>query len=384
MKRILSVFLAVVLLIGGIIPVAGAADRDPLVDFAYKEWQVTKDFSEVIVGGKTYPLHSILYRERSGNYVFWHWWNDYLLNPRRQQDYTPGEWYEQQVIPKTRESVQRIAGYFPNEEIILINGRPWQETEWAEEYLSLLPENVRDLAMDTTLNGWLKEAAIQGVSAEQLRLIPRAEIPVRLTRYRMYRTPEEFVADGADFTEGSKAKESMRVPAGAFVRGKLEGDDSTDADSSESMFTHRRIRMVMFLDDPEAHVTNFVGTPFEHSGVLILDQPPKAPNGHTLIPVRAFAETFSIVVRWENETRTAILYNGDMEIRLPVGSKEVTIETFGPEGTVRTVAIAEPVRIENSRTLIPLRFVSETFGFDVGWNGELRRITIDGTVQLAE
>lgn len=382
-KRILSVLLTLFVLVGVLAPLAGAEESNPLAGFTYTEWYVSEDFSEVTINGKTYPLHSILYREGNGNYVFWHWWNDYLLNEHWQRDYTPDEWYEQQVIPRTRESIQRIAGVFPNEEIILINGRPWQETEWAEEYFSWLPEEVRKFAADSTLNGWLKEVFVQQVSPEQLRTMPRSHFPVRVMRYRLYRTPEEFVADGADFTRGSKAKETIYVSAGIFLGDTTpdETDSGTDTPSGPAL-TQKRVRMVMHLGNPEVTVTNFVGTPYEHTGTIILDQPPVAPNGHTLIPVRAFAEAFSIVVRWDAATRTAILFNNDMEIHLPVGSKEVTVTTYGPEGTTRTVTIAEPVRIENDRTLIPLRFVSETFGYQVGWDGATRQITIDGIVEM--
>ncbi|WP_374713149.1 stalk domain-containing protein [Symbiobacterium terraclitae] len=390
MKRVLGIFMVLALLVGGIVPVAVAqvnvasSGSDPLSWYRYKEWEFSEDFSEVTVGGNTYPVHSILYREQDGAYTFWHWWGDYLLS-MWQVRFTPDEWYEEHVIPMVRESIQRIASNYPNEEIVLIDGRPWQESEWADEYLAHLPAKVKEAAKDPTINGWLKEAVELGVQAQQLRQMLRAEIPVRVYRYRLYRNQDDFIADGATFEVGSRSEEVISVAAGLFLgdnAGAGEGTDPDEGSSTDAPLMSKRIRMVMRLDDPQVQVTNFVGTPYEYTGNLVLDQPPMAPNGHTLIPVRAFAETFSIGVQWDDQTRTAILTQGVMEIQLPVGSNQVTVTTHGRNTVTKTVTIAEPVRIENNRTLIPLRFVSETFGYEVGWDGTLREITIEGDVTL--
>lgn len=135
------------------------------------------------------------------------------------------------------------------------------------------------------------------------------------------------------------------------------------------------------MDNPEVRLTRFIGTPLEITGTLMLDQPPMAPNGRTLIPIRALADTYNILIKWDEAAREAILRYGDLEIHLPVGSKVVTLVTRGPNPSSRTVTIDEPVRIENGRTLIPLRFVAETFEFEVGWDDALRQITIEGDVQ---
>lgn len=404
MKRFWAVLLTLALVMGVNVPTAGAADHENdeeyqywyenilpniLALYTYTDWVISDDFSQVTVGGKTYPLDSLLVRDIRGNYRFWNWWIDYLLNFKRQQEYTPDQWYEEQIIPRVREEIHEIAANFPSEEIILINGRPWQETEWAEEYLSLFPAEYHELAKDKTINGWLREAAVLGIPVEQLRTWPKAQIPVRLVRYRGYHTIDDFIADGADFENGSKSKEDIAVSAGLFLNeaptsaegsGLAEGDASS---SSNSLLTKNRVRMVMRLNDPHVEVTNFVGTPYEYTGSMTLDQPPIAPNGHTLIPVRAFADTFGIWVQWNGETNTARLYSGWIDIYLTAGFKTVNVINHLESGNVeQSVPIAEPVRIVNGRTLIPLRFVAETFGFDVKWDGESQRITIEGDLDL--
>lgn len=402
MKRFWAVFLTLALMLGVNAPTAGAADdrddedyqywyenvylRNALAQYTCTDWVISDDYSQITVDGKTYPLNSILYREADGNYRFWNWWIDYLLAFRWQEQYTPDQWSEE-VISSTREAVERIAGNFPSEEIILINGRPWQDTEWAEEYLSLLPAEYRETAKDQTVNGWLREASVYGVPVEQVRTWPRTQIPVRLERYRGYHTIDDFIADGADFSEFERPKEEIRIAAGVLfdkVPGFGDRSDAAAEDAaSGSMITNNRIRMVMYLNDPTIQVTQFIGTPLEHTMSMELDQSPIAPNGHTLIPVRAFAEAFGIMVKWSDAAQTAHLWNGRVDVYLTAGFKTVNVITH-PGNVEKSVPIDEPVRVVNGRTLIPLRFVAETFGFDVSWDGASQQITIEGDVDLMD
>ncbi|MFZ5826615.1 MAG: stalk domain-containing protein [Bacillota bacterium] len=58
-----------------------------------------------------------------------------------------------------------------------------------------------------------------------------------------------------------------------------------------------------------------------------------------------------------------------LTIRLPIDSPTATVNG-------RTVTLDAPAMIVENRTLVPLRFVSEALGAEVGWNGETRQITV--------
>jgi len=87
-------------------------------------------------------------------------------------------------------------------------------------------------------------------------------------------------------------------------------------------------------------------------------------NGRTQIPLRALMEAMGYTVLWDGDTQTvSILLSKDsnsQKVTLQLGSRIV----YAPNGTITmdTVAFAK-----DSRTYIPLRFVSEALGYKVGY-----------------
>ncbi len=89
----------------------------------------------------------------------------------------------------------------------------------------------------------------------------------------------------------------------------------------------------------------------------------------TLIPIRAVIESFGGSVEWDDSTKTAKLSMGDDTLKLTVDS---TTAYFNDSKATLDVA---PVII-NERTMLPIRFVAESFGFDVSWNHFTQTVTI--------
>ncbi len=97
-------------------------------------------------------------------------------------------------------------------------------------------------------------------------------------------------------------------------------------------------------------------------------------NDRTFVPVRTIVEEMGGSVSWNEDTQTASLsYNGD-EIRLTIDSRTAY---FNDEAHTLDVA---PTVI-NDRTMLPIRFVAESFKFDVVWNEEQQLITITKNMQ---
>ena len=99
---------------------------------------------------------------------------------------------------------------------------------------------------------------------------------------------------------------------------------------------------------------------------------PVVVNDRTLVPVRAIIEEMGGTVTWDEETQTAGLTYGDDEISLTIGSATAY---FNNEAYTLDVA---PATI-NDRTMLPIRFIAESFQFSVDWNGVEQRITITKT-----
>ena len=102
---------------------------------------------------------------------------------------------------------------------------------------------------------------------------------------------------------------------------------------------------------------------------VTIDAAPYIYNGSTMIPLRGLLEEMGCTVGWAGETETITVNSVFDEMKFGIENPAVTINS------VRYNCPVAP-QITNSRTYIPLRFVSENLGYNVYWNGETEEITI--------
>ncbi len=95
----------------------------------------------------------------------------------------------------------------------------------------------------------------------------------------------------------------------------------------------------------------------------------KIINDRTLVPMRAIFEAMGAKVEWDNSTRTVIGTKDNDKIKLQIGNPKANIN--GKEIILDTPAI-----IESDVTLVPVRFIAESIGADVGWDNETRTVII--------
>lgn len=100
-------------------------------------------------------------------------------------------------------------------------------------------------------------------------------------------------------------------------------------------------------------------------------------NGRTLLPVRAVVEAMGGTVEWNENTQTAALTMNGIEIQLTIDS--ATAYLNGEAKGLDTAPI-----LVNDRTLLPIRFIAENFGFDVDWNEQNRSISISRSGETAK
>jgi len=101
---------------------------------------------------------------------------------------------------------------------------------------------------------------------------------------------------------------------------------------------------------------------------LTLDTPPIIDNGRTLVPMRAIFEALGAGVEWDGATSTVTASVGDTEIQLVIGGKAFK------NGTA--VNLDVPAKLYEGRTMVPLRFVSESLGAKVDWDSSTQTIII--------
>ncbi len=96
---------------------------------------------------------------------------------------------------------------------------------------------------------------------------------------------------------------------------------------------------------------------------------PYVVNGATLVPVRVITEAFGAEVIWNGEDKSVTVNYSDVVINLTIGNKTAYVNGNAVE------LLAAP-ELTNSTTMLPLRFITESFGADVTYDAETAGITV--------
>lgn len=96
---------------------------------------------------------------------------------------------------------------------------------------------------------------------------------------------------------------------------------------------------------------------------------PLIVNERTLLPIRAVIEEIGGEVGWNGETSEVTLTYGNDEIKLEIGSTEAYLN--GKKADLDTAPA-----IIGGRTMLPIRFIAESFKFEVKWDGKTQKITV--------
>lgn len=103
-------------------------------------------------------------------------------------------------------------------------------------------------------------------------------------------------------------------------------------------------------------------------------------NNRTLVPVRFVTESLGAEVSWIGETKTAKIEFDGKVIDLQIDNPYAMVD-----GTEQALPDLVPPKLmsygDKTRTMIPIRFISETFGLDIDWIGETKTVTINAPEQ---
>ena len=100
------------------------------------------------------------------------------------------------------------------------------------------------------------------------------------------------------------------------------------------------------------------------------DTDPVIKNDTTLVGYRAIMEALGATVDWDEATQTVTATRDDTVIVLTIGSLEADVN-----GRKHTL-LKEPEIIGDS-TMVPVRFISEQLGMNVGWDEASNLVTVD-------
>ena len=108
------------------------------------------------------------------------------------------------------------------------------------------------------------------------------------------------------------------------------------------------------------------------------DVAPMIVNGRTMLPIRFVAENLGAKVYWDEYLQRVSIKSRKTDISVKIGKKtaEVTEKIAVYNQKTEDVELDSPAFIENSRTYLPVRFVSEKLGADVQWDPATQTVTI--------
>ena len=129
---------------------------------------------------------------------------------------------------------------------------------------------------------------------------------------------------------------------------------------SVSIKYSKSIIMILQVNNNTALINNSTYT---------LEAAPVILSGRTMVPLRFVGEAFGAEFSYEATNKTIDIIFGNDKIKMQIGKKSATVN--GKE-----VVLDVAPFIVNGRTLVPIRFISETFGAQVNWDGNTKTVTI--------
>lgn len=103
------------------------------------------------------------------------------------------------------------------------------------------------------------------------------------------------------------------------------------------------------------------------------DVSPYLTNDRTMVPVRIVSEALGAEVQWNETAKEVTVKKDDKTVKLKIDSFQAQING-------ENVELDAPAAIQQSRTFVPIRFISENLGWKVGWDGTNYTVNIASEV----
>lgn len=100
------------------------------------------------------------------------------------------------------------------------------------------------------------------------------------------------------------------------------------------------------------------------------DTDPIIENSRALVPMRAIFEALGAEIAWDDTNKTVTGTKEGTEVYLKIGDNAGYING-------KPVELDVPAKIKNARTVVPVRFIAESFGMDVAWDAPSQSVFIN-------
>lgn len=106
------------------------------------------------------------------------------------------------------------------------------------------------------------------------------------------------------------------------------------------------------------------------------DVMPVIVDSRTLVPMRGIFEALGAEITWDDATKTVTGKKGDVIVELQIGNTVAKLNG-------KDITLDVPASIVSSRTMVPVRFISESLGCSVDWIGDTKTVVISSKEKLA-
>lgn len=111
------------------------------------------------------------------------------------------------------------------------------------------------------------------------------------------------------------------------------------------------------------------------------DAIPENIDGRVMLPFRTVLEQIGAQVDYDSEMRLITASRGGITIKFTPEDDTIYVDNNGKSSEIK---MDIPIVIKNDRTLVPVRFMSNAFGMQVGWNGEYNAVFVVDKEAYAE
>ncbi|MDO4301859.1 MAG: flavodoxin [Clostridia bacterium] len=160
-------------------------------------------------------------------------------------------------------------------------------------------------------------------------------------------------------------KKSISILLSLFI---LLSFTLTSCAAEQAEIQNEAEEIILQIGNPNMTV-NGTNMPIDSDGTV-----PVIVNGRTLLPVRAVVETMGGTADWDEDTQAVTLNCGENKICLTINNTDAYLND-----NINTLDTAPT--IINNRTMLPIRFIAESFGYSVEWEQITQTTTIKKEIQ---
>lgn len=121
--------------------------------------------------------------------------------------------------------------------------------------------------------------------------------------------------------------------------------------------------------------SNGIKVQYNGKNISFTDAAAKTVDGRTMVPFRQVLETMGATVTYDEKTKTINAKTKDKDISFVVGGKDINVTENGNK-VVKKMDVAPFVDNSVGRTYIPVRFIAESLGYNVGWDATEKTVVI--------